>query len=295
MPIAYSCPHCGKQFSVAEQYAGQSGPCSGCGQTITVPPVSGMPPQGFAPPAKSGGGMGVLAIVLGGCLVSSICVIGILIALLLPAVQAAREAARRMQASNHLKQLALAMQNYHDVYDALPPAVVTDENGNALYSGRVLLLPYMEQQALYDQFDKTQPWDSPANMALSQTNIETFTDPSSANRIPGQTDFLFVVGKGTVFDPKIAGGGWPAGGMANILDGTSNTMFMVEVKNSGIRWAEPRDLDISQPMSLPAGNHPNINLAAFYDGHTAAITKTTPPQIIRDLSTAAGGEQIGDY
>ncbi len=142
MPIAYSCPHCGKQFSVAEQYAGQSGPCSGCGKTITVPPLPGMPAQSFAPPAKSGGGgMGLLAIVLGGCLISSICVVGILIALLLPAVQAAREAARRMQASNHLKQLTLAMQNYHDEHNALPPAVVTDENGVALYSGRVLLLP----------------------------------------------------------------------------------------------------------------------------------------------------------
>jgi hypothetical protein len=294
MSIPYSCPHCGKQFSVAEQYAGQTGPCAGCGKPITVPAAPGMAAQGFATPAKAAGGMGVLAMVLGGCLLSSIFVIGILIALLLPAVQAAREAARRMQASNHLKQLALAMHNYHDAYNALPPAVVTDDDGNSLYSGRVLLLPFMEQKALYDQFDKTQAWDSPANKALSETDILTFTDPSAANRLPGQTDFLFVVGKGTLFDAR-GGNGWPATSMATILDGTSNTMFMVEVKNSGIRWAEPRDLDISQPMPLPAGNHPNVNLAVFYDGHTAAISKNTPPQVIRDLATAAGGEEIGDY
>src|SRR5262245_53201849 len=128
MPIAYSCPHCGKQFSVAEQYAGQTGPCAGCGKPITIPLPAGPAGYAYAPqPAKSGGGTAVVVTaVLGGCLVLSIPVIGILIALLLPAVQAAREASRRMQASNHLKQLGLALHNYHDAYNAFPPAVVTD-------------------------------------------------------------------------------------------------------------------------------------------------------------------------
>jgi hypothetical protein len=83
--------------------------------------------------------------------------------------------------------------------------------------------------------------------------------------------------------------------MADILDGTSNTMFMVEFRDSGINWAEPRDLDISQPMSLPRSSHPNINLAIFFDGHTSAITKNTPPEIIRALATCAGGEQNTDF
>jgi hypothetical protein len=289
MPIAYSCPHCGKQFSVAEQYAGQTGPCAACGQPITIPLPAGMAP--FAPQPGKGGGVGVLVAVLAVGLVGAVCVIGILIALLLPAVQAAREAARRMQASNHLKQLGLAVQNYHDTYNAFPPAVVRDENGKPLYSGRVLLLPFLEQKALYDAFDKDQAWDSPANMGITQTDLMVFIDPSAAKRMPGQTDFLFVVGKGTVLEPPPTTGSR----MMSIADGTSNTICMVEVKNSGIHWAEPRDLDISQPMSLPLGNHPNINLALFYDGHTTAITKNTSPQLIRDLATCAGGEEIGDY
>ncbi len=288
MPLAYSCPHCGKQFSVAEQYAGQTGPCAACGKPITIPLAAGTAP--FAPQPSKGGGMGVVIALLAAGLVGAVCVIGILVALLLPAVQAAREAARRMQASNHLKQIGLAVQNYHDTYGTFPPSVVRDDNGKPLYSGRVLLLPFMEQKALYDAFDKTQAWDSPANMPISQTDLMVFIDPSASKRTPGQTDFLFVVGKGTILEPPPTGSS-----LASITDGTSNTMCMVEVKNSGLHWAEPGDLDISQPMSLPAGNHLNVNLALFYDGHTAAITKNTPPQLIRDLATCAGGEVIGDY
>ena len=288
MAIAYACPHCGKQFSVAEQYAGQTGPCAACGKPITIP----LPGYAYAPQPGKSAGSSVPFIVVGlvGCLVVGLGVLGVLIALLLPAVQAAREAARRMQASNHLKQLGLALQNYHDVYSAFPPAVVTDPNGRPLYSGRVLLLPFMEQKPLYDQWDKDQAWDSEANISLSQQNLQVFTDPSAANRIPGQTDFLFVVGKGTVFEPPPTGSQ-----LASIIDGTSNTMFMIDVRNSGIVWSEPRDVDISRPMSLPAGNHPGINMAVFYDGHTTAISKNTPPQTIRDLATCAGGEMIGNY
>ena len=72
-------------------------------------------------------------------------------------------------------------------------------------------------------------------------------------------------------------------------------MCMVEVKGSGINWAEPRDVDFGQLTALPPGNHPNINLALFIDGHTAALTKNTPPQTLRALSTRAGNEQITDY
>src|SRR5262245_61480384 len=162
MPIPYTCPHCGKQFSVAVQFAGQTGPCSACGQPITIPVPPGYP---HPPLPRASSGSGVLIALLAVAGIGGICVVGILVALLLPAVQAAREAARRMQASNHLKQLSLAMQNYHDEYGVLPPAVVTDKNGKPLYSGRVLLLPFIEgqQNPIWMQFDKSQSWDSPAN------------------------------------------------------------------------------------------------------------------------------------
>ena len=211
---------------------------------------------------------------------------GILAALLLPALQAAREAARRAQSSNNLKQIGLALHNYHDTNGSFPPAVVTDANGQPLYSGRVLLLPYMEKQGLSQQFKWNEPWDSPNNQPISQKMMTVFIDPSNPNPKPGQTDYLFVTGKGTVFEAGVSTK------IREITDGTSNTMIVVEVRNSGVSWAEPKDLDISQPMALPPGNHPGGNIAAFGDGSVRFLSKALPAQTVRDTATKAGGEIV---
>src|SRR5690348_349653 len=106
--IPFTCPHCGKFMEVADQYAGQSGPCASCGKPVTIPMAA---PSAFAataygpPPAKSGGGMATIFIVLGVSVVGLLMCAGVLAALLLPAVQAAREAARRSQSMNNLRQI----------------------------------------------------------------------------------------------------------------------------------------------------------------------------------------------
>ncbi len=95
-----------------------------------------------------------------------IAIIGILVGLLLPAVQAAREAARRMKCTNNLKQWGLALHNYHEALQSFPVgALWTENNGEAtpkLYKGTrlsfyPLLLPYMEQQNIHAQFDFSNP------------------------------------------------------------------------------------------------------------------------------------------
>jgi type II secretory pathway pseudopilin PulG len=285
MAITYTCPHCSKQYSVAEQYAGQTGPCAACGQSITIPHQAGAPTAAYSQQSSGLGFAGMLAIVLGAGVVILVLCGGILLALLLPAVQAAREAARRMESTNNLRQIGLALHNYHDQFGTFPPAVVTDPNGKPLYSGRVLLLPYLEQRALYDQFDKDQAWDSPQNQQLSQSRVKVFMDPSSLNPPFGQTDYLFVTGARTTFEPG-------KGSLANITDGTSNTILMLEVKGSGINWAQPSDLDISQLGSLSPGNHPGIRLALFADGSVHTISNNTPPATIQAMGTRNGGEPV---
>jgi type II secretory pathway pseudopilin PulG len=286
MPISFSCPHCGKQTSVAEQYAGQSGPCAACGKTITVPGGLSGPGYAYAPPKA--GGAGALVVVLAIALLGGLCVIGMLVALLLPAVQSAREAARRMSSMNNLKQISLAMLSYHDVHGAFPPAVVRDANGQPLYSGRVLLLPFMEQKPLYDQWDLTQSWDSPRNLPLAQMTIPAFLDPSGGAPTPGRTDYLFVVGTGTAFDESTG-----RHTMASMRDGTTNTLFMIDVRNSGVQWAEPRDFDATNPVALPPGNHPGVTLGAFFDGSVVPLKNDeTSPEDVRAFATESGNEVV---
>ena len=113
-----------------------------------------------------------------------ITIIGILIALLLPAVQSAREAARRMQCGNNLKQIGLAMHNYHQVHNVLPPCntyarTYPDDAGVGMRrSWTVPLLPFLEQTAIYDQMDQSVSGLESPNLELIQENLSVVLCPS---------------------------------------------------------------------------------------------------------------------
>jgi hypothetical protein len=211
---------------------------------------------------------------------------GCLVALLLPAVQAAREAARRSQSTNNLKQIALALHNYHDTYNALPPAVVRDASGQPLYSGRVLLLPFMERTDIARQWQHDKPWNSPENAALAAQKLPFFIDPS-APVVPGEapTHYFFLTGKGSVFEE-----GQPVK-FADITDGMSNTIMLIETKGPYVNWAEPKDIDISQGIPT-AGHHPRIFLAALADGSVRAFMSNIAPETLKALATRNGDENV---
>ncbi len=186
----------------------------------------------------SGGWMAITGIVFG-CLGSTL----IFVALLLPAVQAAREAARRSQCVNNMKQIGLAMHNYHSTYNSFPPAWTTDENGKPLLSWRVLLLPFLEEQNLYQQFKLDESWDSPHNSALMGMMPKLFECPSHPHATHDKTDYVVVVGPKTIFP-----GSKPVG-IQDITDGTSNTILVGESHQLGsldVSARSDRHLDRAQ-------------------------------------------------
>jgi len=216
---------------------------------------------------------------------------------LLPTLIDSRMPSRRLACSNNLRNIALALEQYHQMHDSFPPAYIADENGKPMHSWRVLLLPYLERRDLYDHYDFSEPWDGPNNSKLHGEIIRIYSCPSHPTTQPRtDTSYVAVVGPQTM---------WPATKatkLDDLTDGATNTLMVVEIANSGIHWMEPRDLDFSQlPMQInpPKGkgissDHPNVALGAFADGHTQAMSSNTPPKIIRALLTAQGGEAIGD-
>ncbi|EMI44841.1 DUF1559 domain-containing protein [Rhodopirellula sp. SWK7] len=104
-----------------------------------------------------------------------IAIIGVLVGLLLPAVQAAREAARRLQCSNNLKQIALGFHNYHSAYRQLP----RQQDPVNRHTWAVGILPFIEQGAIYERYDFDVAWNAVENREIIQTNISTYLCPTT--------------------------------------------------------------------------------------------------------------------
>jgi len=214
---------------------------------------------------------------------------GVLVGLLLPAVQAAREAARRAQCVNNLKQIGLAMHNYASVNGAFPRPAVTDKQGKPLLSWRVTILPYLEQQGLYNRFKLDEPWDSPHNQALLKEMPSTYLCPSRAQVEPFATTYQVFTGNGALFE---SGADMR---LAAITDGTSNTVMVVEAQKE-VPWTRPDDLTFdpaAAPSLFGAGSsHPGGFDALFADGSVRFLKNTINLSVFRSLITRAGGEVI---
>jgi len=219
---------------------------------------------------------------------SQMATVGILVALLLPAVQAARQAARRTQSMNNLKQIALAMHNNHDAHKHFPARAIFDKQGKPLLSWRVHILPFIEEQELYEKFHLDEPWDSPHNKKLLAEMPDAYRNPNS-NAEDGKTNYLVPVGKDTVFEDQ------NGTKMQQITDGTSNTILVLEVDDDhAVEWTKPADLEIDLKKPLEGLDQPQPRgfNAAFCDGSVHFVLKTIDPNLFRFMLQKSDGQRI---
>lgn len=264
------CSNCGHDLRSKSPKAGEIGVCPRCGSSVAGAEISFADVEPL-PPRLSASPRGWKSFVLQFAFVALIC--AVLVALLSqPVLSGGRGEANRYSCQGHLKNLALALHNYHDVYGALPAQSITDENGRPMHSWRVALLPFLEELELHDAYNFDLPWDSPHNSALCERTIETYRCPSvsESGDVLALTNYFVVSGDETMFGPDR----WTK--FSDVTDGSANTIMIVECSSPDFRvkWYEPRDLPFDEMefrLNPPRGigvssRHPGGAQVALADG-----------------------------
>lgn len=203
-----------------------------------------------------------------------------------------REAGRRTLCKNNLKQIGLALHNYHDHYESFPPAYTVDENGNRLHSWRTLILPYLEQQELYSRIDLSKSWQHSSN-AEAFKKVPTVYRCPSADLTEHHTTYLCLVGESLCFHPT------RGRSISELTDGTSNTLMVMEVaqKNS-VPWMSPQDADEQMFLSLNKDDkvaHTGGIQAALADGSVRFLSADLASETRRALISINGNEPLGEF
>jgi hypothetical protein len=209
--------------------------------------------------------------------------IGVITPALLSSMGSAREAVRRAQCLSHLKQIGFALLTYHDANKNFPPANVCDKNGKPLFSWRVEILPMMQYGKIYDT---AEPWNSSHNSKLSSEYILEYQCPwHNSYENDSTTNYVAIIGPGTA---------WREDGpvkRSDLPDNGSHTVMVVEVVNSGLQWAEPRDLTVDEALEgLKTGKglrissaHPYCINVLFADGSVRTLPAKMPISVWKKL------------
>jgi len=204
----------------------------------------------------------------------------------------ARNAAQRAHSANNLKQIGLGAHNYHEDHKAFPAGATATRYGELLHSWQTALLPYIEEQALYDQIDRTLSWDDPRNVPAFQARVGIYLNPAvREERDAGGYALSHYAG-----NARVLGGLYPMT-IAEISDGTSMTILAGEVASGYLPWGRPgnwRDpaLGINRsPGGFGSPFQGGANIV-FADGSVRFIKDTINPAVLKSLGTPAGHETV---
>jgi type II secretory pathway pseudopilin PulG len=250
-------------------------------------------------------------------------IMGALVALAVPAVQMARETARRAQCQNNLRELGHALLNYESVHGRLPAG--RDAQNRWQHSWATTVLPQLEQNALFGRYDYSRAWDDPANESVANANIAIFRCPSAIHKWDGKTDYGGNYGSSlTGLTPGFQyGRAWEAGTfppihialpgrhrsasvrLSEITDGTSHTFLILEdtdrpAKEGGM-WANghncfahdsgPINHNISKEVF---SRHPSGAGSLLADGSVRFLSASIENAVLGALCTRATGECVAD-
>jgi hypothetical protein len=236
-----------------------------------------------------------------GVCLNAIGLLYLMVVLLLPAIAGAREAAGRMQCSNKMHQIVIALHNYHDEHlTAFPPLHSVDKTGKPLHSWRVILLPFFGENDLndlYKQIRLEEPWDSEYNSQFHDRIIDAYCCPSN-KRIKGKANCTYSLIKDNRY-------GFPEGGKTigfhSITDGTSNTIAVIEVKKP-FCWMDPNaDVmldDLAKGINVSDEHvgsfHPGGCNMCLIDSSVKFVSDTIAPEVLRAIGTRNGNEVFSD-
>jgi prepilin-type processing-associated H-X9-DG protein len=150
-----------------------------------------------------------------------------------------------MVCANYVLEIGRALYNYQGVHGTLPPAHLLDKDGKPLHSWRLLLLPHIEESILYGQFDLTQPWNARRNDYWRQP-VCLYQCPNDGHGMQATTRYLAVVGPDSLWGKR-----WGITDDAGQADRRTPAV-VVEVPDSDVRWAEPRDITLEEACTILA-------------------------------------------
>lgn len=309
MPISFDCPHCGTQMKVLDRYAGQTGPCAVCAKTITIPgsPDTGAD-QGHSRVAtsrsteeNSGVALGTLIGILGG----SVALFSVVFLAMVLIFRVAIPAANQMRTDSlnraslvKIERIVEALNLYHDQHGSYPPAYFTDDKGTPTHSWRVMILPQLDRNDLYKQYNFDEPWNSPANINVTTQMPDVYRSETDDSAGSTSTNFAAVIGKRTMFPHE------KSMTRSQALDDPATVLMIVELQGLGFDWTDPGanynldspqgtmiiDNDRNSPTankSMLTGNLGMMNEDTYHADENTSVT------LMQSMATRSGSEDIG--